>query len=71
MLPLIDKRFHIYAIDQRGHGDSDRPADGYEMSNFAADIVAFMDAKGIKTTTVVGHSSGKLRYDAARARRAG
>jgi pimeloyl-ACP methyl ester carboxylesterase/tetratricopeptide (TPR) repeat protein len=60
VLPLIDKRFHIYAIDQRGHGDSDRPSDGYDMSNFAADIVAFMDAKGIKSATLVGHSMGSF-----------
>lgn len=60
VLPLIDKRFHIYAIDQRGHGDSDRPADGYEMTNFAADVVAFMDAKGIKKATIVGHSMGSF-----------
>ena len=56
VLPLIDKRFRIYAIDQRGHGDSDRPDAGYEMSNFAADLIAFMDAKGIKKATVIGHS---------------
>ncbi len=60
VLPLIDKRYHIYAIDQRGHGDSDRPADGYEMSNFASDVIAFMDAKRIKTATMVGHSMGSF-----------
>jgi pimeloyl-ACP methyl ester carboxylesterase/tetratricopeptide (TPR) repeat protein len=60
VLPLIDKRFRIYAVDQRGHGDSDRPADGYDMSNFAADVVAFMDAKGIRKATIVGHSMGSF-----------
>jgi len=30
------------------------------MKNFAADIVAFMNAKGIKTATIVGHSMGSL-----------
>ena len=30
------------------------------MSNFAADVVAFMDEKGIKTATIVGHSMGSF-----------
>ncbi|HVF47922.1 MAG TPA: alpha/beta fold hydrolase [Pyrinomonadaceae bacterium] len=60
VLPLIDRRFRVFAIDQRGHGDSDRPADGYEMKNFAADVVAFMDVKGIRTATIVGHSMGSF-----------
>jgi pimeloyl-ACP methyl ester carboxylesterase len=60
VLPLIDKRFRIFAIDQRGHGDSDRPNDGYTMKDFAADVIAFMDAKGIQKATIVGHSMGSF-----------
>jgi tetratricopeptide (TPR) repeat protein len=25
ILPLLDKKYRVYALDQRGHGDSDRP----------------------------------------------
>ena len=28
ILPLIDKEYHVYVPDQRGHGDSDRPVSG-------------------------------------------
>ena len=59
-LPLLPTRLHVYALDQRGHGDSERPASGYGMRDLAADVVAFMDAKGIARATVVGHSMGSL-----------
>ena len=60
VLPLIDKRFRLYVLDQRGHGDSDRPDGGYEMKDFAADVTAFMDAKGIRKAVIVGHSMGSF-----------
>ena len=60
ILPLIDKKYHVYVPDQRGHGDSDRPASGYTFPDFAGDVVAFMDAKGLKRATVVGHSMGSF-----------
>ena len=47
MLPLLPTAYHAYAIDLRGFGDSERPADAYTIDQFAADVVAFMDAVGI------------------------
>jgi pimeloyl-ACP methyl ester carboxylesterase len=60
VLPLLDKKYRVYAIDQRGHGDSDRPEKGYAMKDFAADVAAFMDAKNIAKATIVGHSMGSF-----------
>lgn len=51
---------HVFALDQRGHGDSDQPETGYSVSDFAADVVAFMDALNLSSATVVGHSMGSL-----------
>src|SRR5215813_5937014 len=59
-LPYFDPSHHVYILDQRGHGDSDRPASGYTFSDFAADVIAFMEAKGIKRATLVGHSMGSI-----------
>ena len=56
----MDPNHRIYVLDQRGHGDSDRPASGYEMPDLANDVLAFMDAKGIKRATIVGHSMGSF-----------
>ena len=60
VLPALARTYHVYALSQRGHGDSDRPERGYSMPDFAADIVAFMDALGHERATVVGHSMGSL-----------
>ena len=60
VLPQIDKKYRVYAVDLRGHGDTDKPEKGYAMKDFAADVVAFMDAMKIKKATVVGHSMGSF-----------
>ena len=59
LLPLLDPaRYRAYAIDQRGFGDSERPADGYAIDDFAADVTSFLDAVGADRATLVGHSMG-------------
>jgi pimeloyl-ACP methyl ester carboxylesterase len=60
IMPKLPASFHVFAIDQRGHGDSDRPASGYTMADLSDDAVAFMDAMGITRATVVGHSMGSF-----------
>ena len=60
VLPGISKAHRVYALDLRGHGDSDRPAEGYSPRDMAGDVVAFMDALGIRRATLVGHSMGSF-----------
>jgi pimeloyl-ACP methyl ester carboxylesterase/Flp pilus assembly protein TadD len=60
ILPLLDKKYRVYIPDQRGHGNSDRPSEGYALKQFAADVVAFMDAMNVKQATIVGHSMGSF-----------
>jgi pimeloyl-ACP methyl ester carboxylesterase len=60
VLPLLSVNYRIYVLDQRGHGDSERPASGYGIPDLAADVLAFMDAKGLKQTIIVGHSMGSF-----------
>jgi pimeloyl-ACP methyl ester carboxylesterase len=59
-LPVFPASWHVFALSQRGHGDSDRPATGYDMPGLAADAVAFMDAMNLSKVTLVGHSMGSL-----------
>lgn len=60
VLGHLPASLHGYAPTQRGHGDADRPADGYLAEDFAADIVGFMDVVGIRRAVLVGSSSGGL-----------
>lgn len=59
-LPLLSRSHHVYALDQRGHGDSSKPACCYTQVDFARDVVAFMDALGLKKASIVGHSMGSF-----------
>lgn len=58
VLPLLPPHIHAFALTQRGHGDADRPASGYHPRDFAADVAAFLDARGLETAVIAGHSMG-------------
>ena len=52
-------RYHIIALDQRGHGDSGWGAEhGYQMENFYQDLHAVVEARGLSRFTLIGHSLG-------------
>jgi len=50
--------FPVLALDQRGHGGSDRPKDGYDVDTVAADLLPALDAIGWSRAVFVGHSWG-------------
>ncbi len=51
--------FHVYALDHRGHGESEWAPDGdYRRERHAADLVTFVHALGISSLVLVGHSLG-------------
>lgn len=49
-----------YALDLRGHGESDRPLRGYAITDLAADVAAFLEQLDIREALLVGHSMGSL-----------
>ena len=57
-LHLAD-RFHVYALDQRGHGDTEwsRELD-YSMEAMSADVLAFIADQGLDRPVILGHSMG-------------
>ena len=58
VLPHLPASIRAFALTQRGHGEADRPAAGYGMGDFAADVAAFVDALGLDRVILVGHSMG-------------
>ena len=48
----------VVALDQRGHGDSDRPDGPYDAETVVADALTALDALGLSRVVVVGHSWG-------------
>lgn len=51
-------RFTTVAVDQRGHGHSDKPATGYEADDYADDIAALIRTLDKGPAVLVGHSLG-------------
>ncbi len=57
--PLLARSVHVIALDLRGHGGSAwvEPA-AYRATDYAADVVAVLDALGWRAPLVMGHSLG-------------
>jgi pimeloyl-ACP methyl ester carboxylesterase len=51
-------RFTLVAPDLRGFGESDKPAGPFGPEDHAADMVALLDALGIRRAGIVGHDVG-------------
>ncbi len=60
VLPFLPPSVRAFAVSQRGHGDADRPASGYRVEDFAADVGAFMDAIRLEAAVIVASSSASL-----------
>jgi non-heme chloroperoxidase len=68
-LTELDPSLKIYALDQRGHGETSMPEGPscishpetcFTPADFARDVIAFMDQKNISSAYVVGHSMGSI-----------
>ena len=55
---LVKNGYRAVVIDSRGHGRSTRDERPYSYDQMAADVVAVMDALGIKKAGLVGWSDG-------------
>ncbi|MEZ4479538.1 MAG: alpha/beta hydrolase [Dehalococcoidia bacterium] len=54
-------RYHLIALDQRGHGDSAWSDEGdYSREAFVRDLEGFREALGIERFILIGHSMGGL-----------
>lgn len=58
VLDHLPEAIHAFAVTQRGHGDASKPADGYRVRDFAADVAWFVDALHLESVVLAGASSG-------------
>jgi pimeloyl-ACP methyl ester carboxylesterase len=57
--PALTTRFHVLALDQRGHGDSPWAEQwAYGSRHYVADLEAVIDGWGLGAPVLVGHSMG-------------
>jgi pimeloyl-ACP methyl ester carboxylesterase len=60
IVAMLPQSFRLIVPDQRGHGDSERPHDGYTPGALARDALALLDSLGVGSAAVVGHSLGSF-----------
>ena len=58
VFPHLSGSIRALAVTQRGHGNSSRPAAGYQFTDLAQDVARFMDALQLRSAVVAGHSMG-------------
>src|SRR2546429_8108043 len=59
--PELAADHHVLALDQRGHGDSDRAPGGlYRRADFVADVRSFLDDRGWPAAAVIALRMGGL-----------
>lgn len=58
LMPALARDHQVIAVDLRGMGTSDKPADGYDKKSMAADIAALVAQLGLKRVDIVGHDIG-------------
>jgi len=57
---LAERGWRVWAPDQRGYGESDRPGSvaGYRLGQIGADAIGLIEAAGVERAHVVGHDWG-------------
>lgn len=58
ILLTLKGSFRSIAVDQRGHGLSDKPASGYRAEDYAKDIVSLIEKLDAGPAVLVGNSLG-------------
>ena len=59
VLPHLPDHVHAFSLTQRGHGDASRPG-SYTLDDLVGDVAGFMDAVGLESAVVCGHSMGSI-----------
>lgn len=62
LIALAEAGYHVVAPDQRGYGQTDRPAqiDEYTQLHLVGDIIGLLDILDEKQAVIVGHDWGAL-----------
>jgi pimeloyl-ACP methyl ester carboxylesterase len=56
----LAKKWQLYALDLRGHGQSGRVKNCYRVSDYAQDVIRFLESKISQPAVILGHSVGAL-----------
>lgn len=57
-IDVFAEKYHVYAIDTRGHGRTPRGVKPFTIRQFAEDLLGFMDEHDIQKAHILGFSDG-------------
>lgn len=57
-IDVFAEKYHVYAVDTRGHGKTPRGEAPFTISQFADDLKDFMDEHGLECAHILGFSDG-------------
>ena len=60
LAPMLAPRWHVHALDFRGHGRSSRTPGAYRLQDYLDDAAAFLRARVHEPAVLYGHSLGAL-----------
>ena len=58
LISYLSNQWQIYALDLRGHGESGRVANRYRISDYAQDVICFIESQINQPMVILGHSIG-------------
>ena len=59
-ISALSERYSVYALDQPGHGESDKPDITYDLETGVRFVLQFLDTLGLERVALVGNSMGGL-----------
>ena len=58
LVPLLNERHRVITVDLIGHGGSEKPSSGYEITAQSTAVAELLNGLGVRGATVAGHSMG-------------
>lgn len=60
ILPALAEKYHVYALDLRGHGGSSHTPGAYRLDDYTGDVREFIKHEVREAAAIYGHSLGAL-----------
>lgn len=60
MIPFLENRHKVFALEQRGHGRSSSPIGPYQAEDFVNDLYKLLEHAEIDSPIIIGHGFGGM-----------
>tara|TARA_Y100000588_G_C14278192_1_gene935542 strand:+ start:6991 stop:7863 length:873 start_codon:yes stop_codon:yes gene_type:complete len=60
LIPYIESKYKVFALEQRGHGRSSSPVGPYKSEDFENDLYKLLEHTGVDSPVIIGHGFGGM-----------